>query len=164
MITNGSWTVNSFVHPDPIIYEQFANGDRRQVFRMDWNNDGVPAPVTSSIEIVLVMNNQTVHPEHAWTFIDYMVNDGQQLLIDQFLMYKPSVNGMEINVQGLGDLGQENLDFILELGTQVGGFREIPYPGLQQAIAGQLQALATGETTPEQATEVVENASQTEAR
>ena len=61
----------------------------------------------------------------------------------------------------LSEEGQKNLAILMEWGaTNVGGFRENPYPELSQAIAENLQALALEAVTPDEAAAIVEEVSQ----
>lgn len=165
MITNGAWTINSYPNPDPTMSEIFNGGEHpHSVFLMDWNNDGQVAKVQANVEVVMCINKDSKYPDQAWDFIDYMMHDGQDLLINEYLMYFPSRVDLEYSGT-LSDEGKANLDIIMGWGeSNVAGYRENPYPELKQAIADNLKALALGDVTPQQAAEAVEAVSQTAKR
>jgi len=166
MITNGSWAVGNYVSGDPQAYANFNDpGQSHEVFLMDWNNDGKPAPITGSIDVVLSMNKDSKHPDAAWAMIDYLVHDGQDILINQYCNYSPSRTDLVLDVQGMSAEGQANLSYIVEQSkVNVGGFRENPYPELKQALADNLKALAIGSVTPAEAAAAVQAASKAQER
>lgn len=166
MIMNGSWTVGSYLNRDPQTEEVFnGEGKSHQVFLVDWNNDGKVAPVTATIDVVLCMNKDTKNPDEAWKLMDYMLHDGQDILINQFLYYLPSRTDMELDVEGMSEDGMKNLNYIVEQSkSNVAGYRENPYPELKQSICDNLKALALEEITPEQAGEAIESASKVQER
>ena len=166
MILNGSWTSGCYVSGDPQIYANFNDeGRSHQIFLMDWNNDGKPAPVAATIDVVLCMNKDSKHPDEAWKLIDYMLHDGQDILVNKFNYYCPSRADLEYDVEGMSEEGKRMLDFIIEQAkNNVAGYRENPYPELKQVIADNLKALALEEVTPEEAAEAIEAASQAQQR
>ena len=54
--------------------------------------------------------------EAAFRWMDYLVNEGQEILVNQYLEYMPSLADMELNVRGLNDDGKKNLEYIVENG------------------------------------------------
>jgi len=165
MVTNGAWVINSYPNPDPEVFATFNDGQNpKTVFTMDWNNDGKPAPVQANVEIAMCLNKDSKNLDMAWEFIAYMMFDGQDILVNEFLMYFPSRVDMDYIGQ-LSDEGKQNLAILMEWGANnVGGYRENPYPELKLSIADNLKALALEEVTPEQAAEVIEAVSQTTQR
>ena len=84
--------------------------------------------------------------------MDYLVNEGQELLVNQYLEYMPSRTDLKLNVQGLSADGKRNLDYIIENGkTNVAGSRIIQYEELNLAVSDALEELALGHITPEEA-------------
>ncbi|MRM90990.1 carbohydrate ABC transporter substrate-binding protein [Faecalicatena contorta] len=166
MYMNGGWTINCYLRPDPDMQEIFnAEGAEHEGFLMDWNNDGKVCPVTAAADVVLCMNKNTKNEEAAWKWIDFLLHEGQEILINDYLNYFPSRTSMELNVENLSDDGKKNLAYIEEQSVNnVGGYREMPYPELKQSIADNLQALALESVTPEEAAKIVEEASQKQER
>lgn len=163
---NGSWACGLYVAADPDKYEAFNHeGADHDAFLMDWDNDGDTAGIQASIDVVLCMNANSEHKDECWEFIDYMLHEGQDLLINEGLQYCPSRTDLELNVTGLSEDGADSLSFIVEQSqTNIAGYREMAYADLKQAICDTLKALATGEMTPAEAGEAVEAASQAQAR
>ncbi len=167
MITNGSWVINNYPYREenPTLYENFnGEGRKHTVIDMDWNDDGKPDPIQATVENVLCMNNAGEHQDAAWTFIKYMLFDGQDLLNNKYLAYFPSRAG--VSFQGeLSAEGVENFNKLMDMGANnIGGYRENPYPELKTAIADNLKALVLGEVTPQQAAEAIEAVSKTTQR
>ena len=163
---NGSWEACSYLSVDPEWYDVFnREGADHEAFMMDWNNDGKPAGLQASIDVILCMNTNCKNKEAAWKFLSYMIYQGQDILINTGLQYMPARKDLELNVQGLNADGAETLAYIVDqANTNIAGYREMAYADLKQAIADALTALATGEITPEQAAANVEAASQAQAR
>ena len=155
MCLNGSWAAGLFVNPDPDKYETFNHeGANHDAFLMDWDNDGDVAGIQASIDVVLCMNANSEHKDACWEFIDYMLHEGQDILINEGLQYCPSRTDLELNVTGLSEDGQEALDYILaQADGNIAGYREMAYADLKQAICDALTALGTGEMTPAEAGE-----------
>jgi ABC-type glycerol-3-phosphate transport system substrate-binding protein len=165
MICNGAWTINSYPNPDPDMSAIFNGGEHpHSVLLMDWNNDGKPAGVQANVEIAVCLNKDSKNAEAAWRFVDFLMHEGQDVLINEYLMYFPSRVDLEYTGV-LSDEGKGNLAKIMDWGeNNVAGYRENPYPELKQSIADNLKALALGEVTPEQAASAVEAVSQAQAR
>ncbi len=163
---NGSWAAGQYVSTDPDAHEVFNHeGADHDAFLIDWNDDGKPAGIQASVDVVLCMNTNCEHKEAAWKFIDFMLHRGQDILINQGLQYMPSRKDLVLDVQGLSEDGAASLDYIVEQSvTNIAGYREMAYADLKQVICDQLKALATGEATPAEAAEAIEAASQAQAR
>jgi ABC-type glycerol-3-phosphate transport system substrate-binding protein len=111
------------------------------------------------------MNKNSTHPDEAYRFIDWMLHDGQDYLINQKLQYCPSRTDLELNVNGLSDNGKDCLNFIVKQSeSNVGGYREMPYADLKQAITDNLSTLALGDETPEEAASIIQSASEAQER
>lgn len=166
MILNGSWAAGAFLETDDASKKVYNSADSHHTaFLIDWNNDGKAAPVQASVDVCLCMNKNTAHPEEAYRFIDWMLHDGQDFLINDKLQYCPSRTDLQLNVKGLSQNGTDCLNFIVEQSkSNVGGYREMPYADLKQAITDNLSTLALGDETPEEAAKVVQAASEAQAR
>ena len=166
MILNGSWSLGAYMDSDEQSQEVYnSEGANHKIFLMDWNNDGKIAPVEEAVDVSLAINNQSKVKDAAWTFVDWMLHEGADFLINGHLQYMPARNDMELNVEGLNENGAENLEYCVEQGKDnVGGYREMAYAELKETIINELTELALGDVTPEEAAETIEAASQTQER
>lgn len=161
---NGSWEIACFLSPNSAIYKNFNDGTHEFVpFRLDWNNDGKAAPLTSSVDVVLCINKNSKNPEAAWRFIAGMIQDGQSFLVNK-LQYFPSLTTIKFT-SPISDLGRQAFNAVADWGqNNVAGYRENPYAELKQAIADNLKALALNQVTPAQAAAAIERVSQSTKR
>ena len=166
MILNGSWSLGAYMDSDEQSQEVYnGEGANHKIFLMDWNNDGKIAPVEEAVDVSLAINNQSKVKDAAWTFVDWMLHEGADFLINGHLQYMPARNDMELNVEGLNENGTENLEYCVEQGKDnVGGYREMAYAELKETIINELTELALGDVTPEEAAETIEAASQAQER
>lgn len=162
----GGWNINSYKTADQVRYAFWNddNGHPHDVFLIDWNMDGKPAPVTSNVDVVVCINRNSDKIDEAWAFVSWFVDKGQDIFINENLQYFPSKAGAVFEGE-ISDEGRANLNKLIEMGeTNVAGYREMSYPELKQTICDQLKALGTGESTPETAAEIIEAASQAQER
>ena len=132
---------------------------------MDWNNDGKNAPVQETVDVALCMNKNTKNPEASYRVIDWLLHKGQDVLVNQLLQYCPSRTNMKLDVQGLSDNGKQCLEYIIEQAEgNIAGYREMQYPELKQTIADQLTSLALEDVTPEEAAQIIQEASKNQVR
>ena len=166
MILNGSWSLGAYMDSDEQSQEVYnGEGADHKIFLMDWNNDGKIAPVEAAVDVSLAINNQSKVKDAAWTFVDWMIHEGADTLVNGQLQYMPARNDMELNVEGLNENGTENLEYCVEQGkNNVGGYREMAYAELKETISNELTELALGDVTPEEAAETIEAASQAQER
>ena len=166
MILNGSWSLGAYMDSDEQSQEVYnGEGADHKIFLMDWNNDGKIAPVEEAVDVSLAINNQSKVKDAAWTFVDWMLHEGADFLINGHLQYMPARNDMELNVEGLNENGAENLEYCVEQGKDnVGGYREMAYAELKETIINELTELALGDVTPEEAADTIEAASQAQER
>lgn len=166
MILNGSWSLGAYMDSDEQSQEVYnGEGANHKIFLMDWNNDGKIAPVEEAVDVSLAINNQSKVKDAAWTFVDWMIHEGADTLVNGQLQYMPARNDMELNVEGLNENGTENLEYCVEQGkNNVGGYREMAYAELKETISNELTELALGDVTPEDAAETIEAASQAQER
>lgn len=166
MILNGSWSLGAYMDSDEQSQEVYnGEGANHKIFLMDWNNDGKIAPVEEAVDVSLAINNQSKVKDAAWTFVDWMIHEGADTLVNGQLQYMPARNDMELNVEGLNENGTENLEYCVEQGkNNVGGYREMAYAELKETISNELTELAQGDVTPEEAADTIEAASQAQER
>ncbi|SFQ41139.1 ABC-type glycerol-3-phosphate transport system, substrate-binding protein [Lachnospiraceae bacterium XBB1006] len=162
MFANGSWAMNMYTVSDKKTRKNFdKKGANHEVFLIDWNGDGTVAPVTGSADVILCLNPESEHKEAAFRFMAYLVNEGQELLVNRYLEYMPSRADMDLNVQGLSADGKKNLAYIIENGkTNVAGARGIPYEDLNIAVCDALKELACGKITPKEAAKQIQKVSE----
>ena len=111
MILNGSWSLGAYMDSDEQSQEVYnGEGANHKIFLMDWNNDGKIAPVEEAVDVSLAINNQSKVKDAAWTFVDWMIHEGADTLVNGQLQYMPARNDMELNVEGLNENGTENLE------------------------------------------------------
>ncbi len=153
MFANGSWAMNMYTIKDEKTNENFnSEGADHDIFLIDWNGDGTVAPVTASVDVILCLNSESEVKDAAFRWMDYLVNEGQDVLVNQYLEYMPSRADMELKVQGLNEDGKKNLEYIIENGkTNVAGPRIIQYEDINIAVCNALEELAKGTVTPEEA-------------
>jgi ABC-type glycerol-3-phosphate transport system substrate-binding protein len=157
MITNGSWVTNGL--------DTFGVGEHYDVFTVDWNNDGKPAPVAPSVDVVVSLSKESKHPEEAWAFFKWYCTEGVKILIDYNLSYLPARSDHKVNLSSFSQEAQKNINKVLEIGqSRAYGYRDMPYPRLKQTICDQLKAVALGESTPQRAAQIIEDASRAERR
>ena len=166
MILNGSWSLGAYMDSDEQSQEVYnGEGANHKIFLMDWNNDGKIAPVEEAVDVSLAINNQSKVKDAAWTFVDWMIHEGADTLVNGQLQYMPARNDMELNVEGLNENGTENLEYCVEQGkNNIGGYREMAYAELKETISNELTELALGDVTPEEAADTIEAASQAQER
>ena len=166
MILNGSWSLGAYMDSDEQSQEVYnGEGANHKIFLMDWNNDGKIAPVEEAVDVSLAINNPSKVKDAAWTFVDWMIHEGADTLVNGQLQYMPARNDMELNVEGLNENGTENLEYCVEQGkNNVGGYREMAYAELKETISNELTELALGDVTPEEAADTIEAASQAQER
>ena len=161
MFANGSWAMNMYTLSDEKTNKNFNGpGADHDVFLIDWNDDGKIAPVTASVDVILCMNPEAKDKDAAFRWMDYLVNEGQEILVGEYLEYMPSLSDFEMDVKGLSDDGKENLEFIIENGkTNVAGGRGIQYEDLNLAVTDALGQLAAGRISPEEAARQIQEVS-----
>jgi len=157
MICNGCWVVNGI--------DSFGQDTSYDVFTMDWNNDGKPAPVAPTVDVVMSINKDSKHMDETWQFYSWFVSEGIKSIIDYNVMYLPALVDHKLDTSKFSPEMQKDLAKVLDIGaTRAAFYREISYPRLKQTIADQLKAVALGESTPQKAAEIIEAASKAEQR
>lgn len=166
MMVNGSWVMDSYLNTDPSVLEVFSSeNSNHKPFLIDWNEDGQLSGLAASIDVVLCMNTNSQHKDAAWRWMNYLATEGQDVLINQSMSYCPTRTDIELNVQGMTENGNENLDYIVSVAAEsIKGYRTIPYADLDVQLTECLGAVATGEMTPEQAAAAMQATSESITR
>jgi ABC-type glycerol-3-phosphate transport system substrate-binding protein len=154
---NGSWVTNGI--------DTFGVGEHYGVFTIDWNNDGKPAPVAPAVDVVVSLSKESKHPDEAWEFFAWYATEGVKILIDYNLAYLPVLTDHVVDMGNFSEEAKKDINEVISImQSRAYGYREITYPRLKQAIADQLKAVALGESTPQRAAEIIEEASKAERR
>ena len=154
MYCNGDWSVSDLDRAGGVF----------EIFTMDWNNDGKPAPVAPTVSIVFSINKESKHMEETWQFYSWFTTEGSRPLMDYYL-YIPTLVDQVVDVSRLSPDTQKNFANAQQIANDRAAFyREISYPRLRQTLADQLKAVALGESTPQRAAEIIEAASRVERR
>ena len=152
LLLNGSWALNMFTLSDAQTREVFdKEGARHQVFAIDWNDDGEFNSITASTDVILCLNKDSKVKEEAFLFMQYLVDEGQKILVNQYMEYMPSVADMELKVEGISNNGQECLATVLGFANMTSGIRGIEDVRLEEVITQALERLARLEITPYEA-------------
>jgi ABC-type glycerol-3-phosphate transport system substrate-binding protein len=86
-------------------------------------------------------------------------------MIDTSLQYMPVQSDHVLDLSHYSADAQKNINEVIRIMQERAyGYRQIPYPRLKQTISDQLKAIATGESTPQRAAELMEAASRAEKR
>lgn len=161
--TNGSWEMGSFSSANPNL-KNFASFNRGVARFPGVKGDGQPCPILSSPDVVWAMNKDTKNAEAAWSFIKWQADEEGQQCLANGLAFFPVKVGVAPTVDMSPELKAIYNQFIDWGKTAVGGYREIRYPELKQALCDTLQLLATSSITPQKAGEAVEKASKAQKR
>lgn len=157
LMLNGSWALNMFTLSDEKTREVFDREEaEHRVFAIDWNDDGVFNSITASTDVILCLNKDSGVKEEAFLFMQYLVDEGQKVLVNQYMEYMPSVTDMELKVEGISENGQECLLSVLDFAEMASGMRGIEDTLYQETITEVLEKLARMEMMPQEAAEYVD--------
>lgn len=162
--TNGSWEMSAFSSTQPT-YETYISYNRGVERFPDMNGDGIPCPMTTAPDAIFCLTSVSQNPEAGWAFIRFMINEeGMQATADSMMGF-PANKNFQPQIELSPEL-QEVFTHIQEMAADngVAGYREIPYSDLKQVLSDQLQLLGASGTTPQEAAEAIEAASQAQAR
>ncbi len=157
LILNGSWALNMFTLSDVQTRAVFdENGANHQVFAIDWNADGEYNSITVSTDVILCLNKESKVKEEAFLFMQYMVDEGQKILVNEYMEYMPSTTDMELQIDGLSENGRQCLDTVLGFADTAAGIRGIEDTLYQNTITEALEKLARYELEPYEAAEYID--------
>ena len=157
LLLNGSWALNMFSLSDVQTRAVFdALGANHQIFAIDWNEDGKYHSITASTDVILCLNKASKVKEEAFLFMQYLVDEGQKILVNEYMEYMPSTKDMELKIEGLSENGQECLETVLGFSKTAAGMRGIEDPLYQDIITEVLEQLSRFELEPYEAAEVIE--------
>jgi hypothetical protein len=101
-----------------------TEGEHYQVFSMDWNNDGKPAPVAPTVDVVLSINKDGKHVDETWDFVKWYVTEGVKNIIEYNLQYLPVQAGYTADVSVFSEEAQKNItEMIRIMQQQAYGYR-----------------------------------------
>lgn len=157
LFLNGSWALNMFTLSDEETRKIFdAEGANHQVFAIDWNDDGYYNSIVASTDVILCMNGESKVKDEAFLFMQYLVDEGQKILVNEYMEYMPSTTDMELKIEGLSRNGQECLKTVLGFSKMTAGMRGIENSVYHVTITNVLEKLARFEMEPYEAAELIE--------
>lgn len=164
MMWEGSWFYTTMATSETLI-AAMDEGANISTFTLDWNGDGTPGPVTTGPDVVVAINKDSPNADAAWEFVSFLVTEGVSKMIDTNLSYIPATTDYVLPAENFNEQAVAHFNFVVDkCNDGTAGYREIPYPDLKAELAQQLQRLGLGDTTPQEAAEMVEAASQAQAR
>ena len=157
LMLNGSWALNMFTLSDLQTRALFdAENANHQIYAIDWNGDGKYQSITASTDVILCLNEASKVKEEAFLFMQYLVDEGQKVLVNEYMEYMPSISDMEIVIDGLSANGQKCLEAVLEFENRAVGMRGIQESYLHEIITDVLERLARFEIKPEEAAKKID--------
>lgn len=149
LFLNGSWALNMFTLSDAQTRAIFdAEEANHQVYAIDWNEDGEYHSITVSTDVILCLNEASEVKDEAFLFMQYLIDEGQKILVNEYMEYMPSTTDMELVIEELSENGQECLDAVLGFQNTAAGMRGISEGYQQEIITDVLERLARFEIEP----------------
>ncbi len=152
----GSWE-NANIQLSDVYSAAIEAGATYDIYTLDWNGDGKPAPLTNTVEAVICINKNSANIDAAWQFVQYFAIDGIEAIINDCMLTYPSTVDFEISNDNFKPAAVEIFEKVsARMADGTAGYREMANADLKQAICDQLQYLGLGEVTPEEAAEAVQ--------
>lgn len=123
--------------------------------------DGGKSNVLINGDVPLGISKDSKHKEAAWRFVEFMATGEYQNILSQALQFLPVKEGLSLDKTSLkADIEKQSVDVILNaLNKDVGGIRFLDNASIEQALFVNLQKVASGTVTAEQAMAEVQKAS-----
>lgn len=117
-------------------------------------------------DVPLGISKDSKNKEAAWRFVEFMATGEYQNILSKALQFLPVKEGLSMDKANLKtDIEKQSVDVILNALTKdVGGIRFLDNAPIEQALFLNLQKVASGTATPEQAMAEVQKASDTVKR
>lgn len=154
MIFNGSWDLGS-LNSNNSFYETYAARDIG-VSALP-AIEGKDSIAITAPDVSWAICGSSEVKDAAWEFVKWMCDDMQQSVVDGLGFFSVLKDAPEMTTETT-DAYQKAYDVIADIiasGNTV-GFREALYPEMGDALYDNLQLLATGETTPEEAAKAMD--------
>lgn len=157
LMLNGSWALNMFTLSDMQTREVFDDKEAdHQVFAIDWNEDGICNSILVSTDVTLCLNKESKVKEEAFLFMQYLVDEGQKILVNDYMEYMPSTEDMSLAVENISPNGEECLETVQKFSETAVGMRGIEDVVYHDALADVLERLARFEIEPQEAARLME--------
>ncbi|MBO9606736.1 MAG: sugar ABC transporter substrate-binding protein [Paenibacillaceae bacterium] len=123
---------------------------------------GGKTSVLTNGDVPLGINKESKHKDAAWKFVEFMATGDYQSILAKGLQFLPVKEGMSMDTSKLKtDIEKQSADLIVKtLAESTGGMRFLDNASIEQVLFTQLQKVASGATTPEQAMAEVQKASE----
>ncbi|WP_167357032.1 ABC transporter substrate-binding protein [Paenibacillus pectinilyticus] len=161
MILVGAWIMNDVANKDGL-----KIGDRTFGLVPMPTIEGGKSSVLINGDVPLGISKDSKNKDAAWRFVEFMATGEYQTILSKALQFLPVKDGLSMDTSNLKtDIEKQSVDVILNAMTKdVGGIRFLDNATIEQALFVNLQKVATGASTPEQAMAEVQKASDTVKR
>ena len=157
LMLNGSWALNMYTLSDKQTREVFdKKGANHQIYAIDWNEDGKYNSITVSTDVILCLNKDSKVKEAAFLFMQYLVDEGQKILVNEYMEYMPSTTDMKLQVKGLSENGRKCMETVQEFANTTVGMRGIEDALYENILTEVLEKLARFEIEPKEAAELMD--------
>ncbi|SFM22370.1 raffinose/stachyose/melibiose transport system substrate-binding protein [Paenibacillus sp. 1_12] len=157
MILVGAWIMNDVANKDGL-----KIGDRTFGLVPMPTIAGGKSNVLINGDVPLGISKDSKHKDAAWRFVEFMATGEYQTILSKALQFLPVKEGLSMDKANLKtDIEKQSVDVILNALTKdVGGIRFLDNASIEQALFLNLQKVAAGTATPEQAMAEVQKASE----
>lgn len=153
MIFNGSWDLGS-LNSGNSFYETYA---AREIGVSAFPSiEGKESVAITAPDVSWAISGSSEVKEAAWEFIRWMCEDMQQSVVDGLGFFSVLKESPEMTTETT-EAYQNAYNVIADIieGGNTVGFREALYPEMGEALFDNLQLLATGQSTPEEAAQAM---------
>ncbi|TVY10973.1 ABC transporter substrate-binding protein [Paenibacillus cremeus] len=156
MILVGAWIMTDVANKDGL-----KIGDRTFGLVPMPTIAGGKTSVLINGDVPLGISKDSKNKDAAWKFVEFMATGDYQTILSKSLQFLPVKEGLSMDKSLLkSDLEKQSVDVILnELSKDVGGIRFLDNASIELALFTNLQKVASGTATPEQAMAEVQKAS-----
>lgn len=156
MIFNGSWDLSALKNTNDY-YDTYSARDI-QITKFP-SIEGKESVIISAPDVAWSMNAASEQKDAAWEFIKWMCDDMQQQVVDGLGFFSVLKDAPQPTVEMTEDY-KKAYDVVSEAiasGNTI-GYREAFYADMSEALFDNLQLLATGDSTPEEAAVAMDEA------
>jgi raffinose/stachyose/melibiose transport system substrate-binding protein len=157
MMMIGSWTLGDFADK-----QKLEVGDRTFGLAPFPIIDGGRSVVLTDGDLSLAINKDSKHKEAAWKFVEFMLTDEWQTLLSQKFVFIPVKKEVNFDYSRFTNpVELESAKMVPDHVAKNGGYaRFLDYPEIDNALFENLQKVAAGDITPQQAMENVQKVSE----
>ncbi|MGG1552128.1 extracellular solute-binding protein [Paenibacillus ferrarius] len=156
MILVGAWIMTDVANKDNL-----KIGDRTFGLVPMPTIAGGKTSVLINADVPLGISKDSKNKEAAWRFVEFMATGDYQSILSKGLQFLPVKEGLSMDTSNLKtDIEKQSVDLIMnEMSKDVGGIRFLDNAPIEQALFTNLQKVASGTITAEQAMAEVQKAS-----